>query len=199
MRENNIPVAQSAGFCFGVKRATDALEKKLEDKTCGERIFTLGHLIHNDGYNKWLEESGVFAIGEENIAAIAETAEESSPVTVFVRAHGIPLSTENALKECAAANPYFKYEDCTCPYVKKIHKIAKENSGEDEFFALLGSPTHPEVIGIMSYVEGAGAVFSSAEELRSFLEKDELAKMNKKTLVLAAKTTHNLAEWKKIQ
>ena len=199
MQENNIIVAKSAGFCFGVKRATEALERKLEGKTANERIFSLGHLIHNDGYNKKLEEKGVFPIKEEDIAAIAETASESSPVTVFVRAHGIPVSTEDELKRCAIANPYFKYEDCTCPYVKKIHKIAKENSGEGEFFALLGSPTHPEVIGIMSYVGDTGTVFSSADELKTFVEDDKLAKMNKKTLVLAAQTTQNLAEWKKSQ
>ena len=103
------------------------------------------------------------------------------------------------MRECSRRNAYFKYEDCTCPYVKKIHKIAKENSGEDEFFALLGSPSHPEVVGIMSYVEGEGAVFESANELDSFLKSSELAKMNKKTLILAAQTTQNLAEWEKSQ
>ena len=199
MQRNNITVAENAGFCFGVKRATDALQKKLSAKLHGERIFTLGHLIHNDVYNRKLEENGVFSISEDDIRVIAESATEDSPVTVFVRAHGIPVSTENILRECAEKNRCFTYEDCTCPYVKKIHRIAKENSGEDNFFALVGSPSHPEVVGIMSYVEGEGAVFSGADELQNFLENSELAKIHKKTVILAAQTTQKLTEWKKSQ
>ena len=199
MKRSNITVAENAGFCFGVKRATDTLEKKLAHKREGERIYTLGHLIHNNVYNLELERRGVLAIGEEDIPAIAESASEASPVTVLVRAHGIPVSTEDMLRSCSEKNEYFGYEDCTCPYVKKIHRIARENSGEDKFFALIGSPTHPEVIGIMSYAAGNGAVFGGAEELKSFLENSELAKIHKKSLILAAQTTQNLAEWKKSQ
>ena len=44
----NIIIAKNAGFCFGVKRATDELEKRLENKSEGERIYTLGTLIHNE-------------------------------------------------------------------------------------------------------------------------------------------------------
>ena len=199
MQGNNITVARNAGFCFGVKRATDALEKKLGERAAGERVFTLGHLIHNDVYNEKLRRMGVVSIGEQDIPAIAESADKDSPVTVFVRAHGIPVSTERALSEWAEKNPHFSYEDCTCPYVKKIHKIARENSGEDKFFALIGSHDHPEVIGIMSYVDGEGAVFANSSELESFLKSSELAKIHKKKLILAAQTTQNLTEWEKSQ
>ena len=48
---NNIIVADNAGFCVGVKRATDSVENRIKSKRDGERIYTLGHLIHNDGYN----------------------------------------------------------------------------------------------------------------------------------------------------
>ncbi|MBQ1963289.1 MAG: 4-hydroxy-3-methylbut-2-enyl diphosphate reductase, partial [Clostridia bacterium] len=43
-----ITVAENAGFCFGVKRATDRLEQALKQAQGGERILTLGHLIHNE-------------------------------------------------------------------------------------------------------------------------------------------------------
>ena len=46
-----VTVAKNAGFCFGVKRATDSLESAIENKREGERIYTLGNLIHNDIYN----------------------------------------------------------------------------------------------------------------------------------------------------
>ena len=58
----SITVAENAGFCFGVKRATDRLEEALRDAKDGERIFTLGHLIHNETYNESLRRRGVESI-----------------------------------------------------------------------------------------------------------------------------------------
>ena len=54
-----ITVAKNAGFCFGVKRATDSLEERIRDSKDGERIFTLGTIIHNGTYNAMLEKKGV--------------------------------------------------------------------------------------------------------------------------------------------
>ncbi len=195
--KNNITVASHAGFCFGVKRATDAVEKRLSEGREGERIFTLGHLIHNDTYNAELRAKGVLSIDAEDIIPICDSADERSPVTVFIRAHGIPREVETLLRSCRSKNEYFDYVDLTCPYVKKIHKIASENSGEGRVFALLGSPEHPEVVGIMSYAEGEKTVFEDSSAIEKYLEKTDLDKMHKKTLVLAAQTTQNLAEWEK--
>ena len=128
---NNIVIAENAGFCFGVKRATDAVEKRISEKKNHERLFTLGHLIHNDGYNKWLEDNGVKSIEVADIENICRTTDERNPTTVFIRAHGIPTSTEELLKKCKNENAFFDYVDLTCPYVKKIHRIAKENSTEE--------------------------------------------------------------------
>ena len=178
--QNKIIVAENAGFCFGVKRATDEVEKRIATKKENERLFTLGHLIHNDGYNKWLEDNGVESIEISDIENICHTTDENSPTTVFIRAHGIPTSTEELLKKFKEKNVFFDYVDLTCPYVKKIHRIAKENSGEDTVFALLGSPVHPEVIGITSYVNGDSFVFENANELKSRLENEHLLKMHKK-------------------
>ena len=119
---NKITVAEHAGFCFGVKRATDAVEKRLLEKREGERIYTLGHLIHNEGYNRYLEEQEVKCIGAEDIYRICEESDENHPSVVFIRAHGIPVETEKTLAECKENNPFFDYVDLTCPYVKKIHK-----------------------------------------------------------------------------
>ncbi len=192
-----ITIAKNAGFCFGVKRATDSLEARLAEKHAGERIYTLGHLIHNKPYNLGLEARGVESISIEDIEGVAAEACESASATVFIRAHGIPKQDENLLLACTAKNKYFSYIDCTCPYVKKIHRIASENSGEDSAFLLFGSEKHPEVIGIMSYFEGEKQVCSSAEDIencRGFLEKNK-----NKRLIIAAQTTFKLAEWKKSQ
>ena len=195
--QTNIVVAKHAGFCFGVTNATETLEKRIRERCEGERIFTLGHLIHNEDYISYIESQGVFSIGENDILSLFETTTETSPTTIFIRAHGIPTETEKLLRQCKEQNPYFDYVDLTCPYVKKIHRIARENSGDDEVFALLGSATHPEVVGIMSYARGEKIVFESADEIKSYFENDALSNMHKKRLNLAVQTTQNLAEWKK--
>jgi len=195
----NIVIAKNAGFCFGVKRATDELEKRLENKSEGERIYTLGTLIHNETYNAELYAAGVRVTDISSIRALSEEATQSAPVTVFVRAHGIPKQDEETLRECSEKNPYFKYCDCTCPFVKKIHKIAQNNSCPDKHFILLGTATHPEVVGIMSYFDYGKDVISSADELKSLVETEKSKELLQKTPILVAQTTQNLAEWKKTQ
>ena len=194
---NNITVATHAGFCFGVKRATDEVEKKIAEKSESEKIYTLGHLIHNDGYLKWLEEKGVRSIEVCDIEDVCKGACEEAPATVYIRAHGIPLQVEELLRSCSEKNAFFKYVDLTCPYVKKIHRIAKDNSGDENVFALLGSKDHPEVVGIMSYADGEKYVFESSLELEEFLKKASLSNLHKKMLNFAAQTTQNLSEWEK--
>ena len=193
-----VEIAKNAGFCFGVKRATERLEEAISHGG-SERIFTLGNLIHNDIYNRWLAEVGVSVTSIDQIDALADTATKESPVRVFVRAHGIPKEDEARLRDASEKNPYFQYEDCTCPFVKKIHRIAEENSGEDRVFFLSGFASHPEVVGIMSYFEGDKLTFENAEALERALLTGELEKYLQKTPVLAAQTTQNLSEWKKSQ
>ncbi len=193
-----VEIAKNAGFCFGVKRATDRLEAAIADGG-NERIFTLGNLIHNDIYNQHLAACGVRVTSVTEISELARTATEASPVRVFVRAHGIPREDEEKLVKASAENPYFRYEDCTCPYVKKIHRIAEENSGEDRVFFLSGYASHPEVVGIMSYFEGDKLTFDHAEALAEAAKAGTLEQFAKKTPVLAAQTTQNLETWKKTQ
>ena len=195
----NITVAKNAGFCFGVKRATERLERAIEEKRDGERIFTLGNIIHNDIYNAMLAEKGVRVAKIEDICELATSASEASPVTVFVRAHGIPRQDEKFLADIAQSNPYFKYEDCTCPFVKKIHNIALENCSDDTFFLLFGAEEHPEVIGIMSYADCEKTVYANIDDLMEQIESGKLQNLSKKTPVVASQTTQKMSEWKKSQ
>ena len=195
----SVTVAKNAGFCFGVKRATDNLERAIEQKREGERIYTLGNIIHNDIYNRSLAQKGVLVASIGDMREIAETACAASPVTVFIRAHGIPKQDEELLAELSEGNEYFRYEDCTCPFVKKIHKIAVENCDEDSFFLLFGMEEHPEVVGIMSYAECEKKVFSSADELLAMIERGELSSMGEKKPIIASQTTQKMSEWKKSQ
>ncbi len=192
-----ITIAKNAGFCFGVKRATESLKNAIAEKRAGEKIYTLGHLIHNAPYNQMLKKKGVESISIDDVEKIAKSSSADSPVTVFIRAHGIPKEDEALLKRLAEKNKGFSYVDCTCPYVKKIHRIAEENSCADNFFVLFGSAVHPEVVGIMSYFDGEKTVLGSADEIeqkKEFFEKNQ----NKKAIVVA-QTTFKLEEWKKSQ
>ncbi|MBQ7320518.1 MAG: 4-hydroxy-3-methylbut-2-enyl diphosphate reductase [Clostridia bacterium] len=197
----NITVAENAGFCFGVRRAADTLEQALRDAKPGERICTLGHLIHNDTYNERMRRRGVQAVEENDLDAIAAAATPEHPACVLIRAHGIPRSTRRKLDACAAQNPSFRYVDCTCPFVTKIHHIATENSprgeGEETVFLVMGSADHPEVKGFVSCFEGETHVFQSAQELEDALKSGKIVNLHKRVPVFAAQTTFHLCEWKK--
>ena len=66
-----ITVAKNAGFCFGVRRATDTVEKLIKEKN-NSSVYILGQLIHNEEYIKYLEENGVFEISPDQIDELYE-------------------------------------------------------------------------------------------------------------------------------
>ena len=186
-----VTIAKNAGFCFGVKRATDRLEGTLESKGENERIYTLGALIHNDSYNKMLYERGVRVTDISEIEELCATASAQSPVTVFVRAHGIPREDEEKLMELSEKNPHFRYEDCTCPFVKKIHNIVRKNCSPDHFLVLSGSGSHPECVGIMSYFDGEKIAIKNAKTLEAKLLEKGNENFRHKTPKMVAQTTQN--------
>ncbi len=194
-----VTVAENAGFCFGVKRATDRLEQAIREAAPGERIFTLGHLIHNETYLASLRQRGVESIDNDALSAVAAEAGDGHPVTVLVRAHGCPRQVVQQMCELEQQNPYFHWIDCTCPYVKKIHQIAADCHAETDFFVLIGTAEHPEVVGIMSYFEGEKYVFSSAEEMEWAFSQKGRDDLHKKNPVMVAQTTQNLVNWHKSQ
>ena len=162
-------IARNAGFCPGVRAATERLQRRIDTRRAGERIFTLGHLIHNEDYNASLAARGVRAIRADELEGLAHEACESAPVTVFIRAHGITVQTRALLERLRSENPSFDFVDCTCVFVEKIHRIASEKNGacDSHVFICLGSKTHPEVEGFMSCFEGEKYVFAAAEELEA--------------------------------
>jgi len=189
-----IRVAENAGFCFGVRRATSTIEELIKNKQEGDIICTLGKLIHNDQYNEYLREQGVGVIDLEEALSLLERAQAGTKVTIVSRAHGIENDIQKKLQSCAEKSKNFTLIDCTCPYVKKIHKIAQENSGKEKSFILIGQAEHPEVKSIMSYVMGDGHVFGSSAELEEHLKGGNFEKSD---LNMAAQTTQKLTEWEK--
>ncbi len=189
-----VTLAKNAGFCFGVKRAAEMTERLLSEP--GLRIFTLGDLIHNRTYLASLAERGVKSVGFDRAEEIARSTETEGPAALVIRAHGVPREESERLTELSEQYPGFRVFDMTCPNVKRIHKIAAENTGDDTVFFLYGSPDHPEPVGIMSYAKGEKAIFTDEDELTELLKRTDVTG---KRLVFASQTTQNLLLWKKTQ
>ena len=185
-----IKVARTAGFCFGVRRAVETVEKLMAEKEPHRRIYTLGKLIHNPHVVAKLERAGVKVLAEDTLFPVAETATEQSPVTIVIRAHGTLLPIMEKLTALAASNSALTVIDCTCPFVKKIHNIVAEHTCEDSTLIVSGNPIHPEVCGIVSYAKGKTAVIPSVEDA-------DLCNFNNSSCLLVAQTTQKLAEWNK--
>ena len=108
MRE--IVLAENAGFCFGVRRATETVESLLATRK-GEGQYTciLGKLIHNPGYNAFLAEQGARILEENEIDRYFALAKDGADVCVVIRTHGIVRSVEEKLKRYAEACSRFTY------------------------------------------------------------------------------------------
>ena len=187
----NITVAKGAGFCPGVKRADAEIRRLMELKKRGDRIFTLGHLIHNRIYNEALEKDGIKSVTLEEIKKILVKS-TGTRITLVIRTHGVTKEISTELAALANQYPEFEVVDMTCPSVKKIHKIAHENTGDDTYFVLFGSPTHPESQGIISYAYGKKVIVTSYEEAITLNLEDKIP-------ILCSQTTQNLLEFIKIK
>lgn len=192
-----ITIAKEAGFCPGVRRAADTVEKILREAEPDRHVYTLGRLIHNDSYCAHLESLGCGVIGREDVDDVIARARGGEKITVVIRAHGELQSILDSLTDCAAETPNLTVVNCTCPYVERVRQIARENSGPDRLFALLGAADHPEVEGIMSCVRGPGVVFGSADEADLWIMTNFSVQNNLKRGAIAVQTTQKCTEWKK--
>lgn len=174
-----ITLAKTAGFCFGVDRAVKALEKLANS---GEKVCTLGPIIHNPQVVEHFKRKGVNIINNIN--------EHEKGATVVLRTHGV----EATIPEYCEKNG-IKYIDAACPFVKKIHKIVLENTNENSVLLIAGDENHPEVIGIRSRAKGKSFTFKSAEELENLLNNSDLLKTE--SVILVSQTTFSVKEWKK--
>ncbi len=185
----NTVLARNSGFCQGVRRADESI-KRLITENRDARIFTLGSIIHNRIYNQALENRGIRAVTYDEIVEILE--EDGGKIILVGRTHGITRDEEAALRELEARYPNFSFFDMTCPFVKRVHKIAEDNTSDDTLFLLFSDPRHPEARSTMSYAKGAKLSFSSLDELKT-------VSFDGKIPILAAQTTQNLLEFQKIK
>lgn len=172
-----ITVAKTAGFCFGVNRAVETVNRLLDE---GETVWTLGPIIHNPQTLDSLAARGV---------RIAETPAEARGGVLVIRSHGVARSV---LEEAERAG--VRTVDATCPFVAKIHRLVQEASREGRFVLIAGDEKHPEVRGIVGHCEGDCFVFSGAEELDSFSQKRK--DLHGCPICVVSQTTFSLSEWK---
>jgi small subunit ribosomal protein S1 len=145
-----IKLAKNMGFCFGVKRAIRiARQVRRETK---EKVWTLGHIIHNPQVVRKLEEEGIIAV---------EDLSEIDTGYVIIRSHGVH---PDILKRIRERN--LKEVDATCPLVKKAQERAKQLISEGYEAYVIGEREHPEVISIVGETEGKVRVIDSADDLK---------------------------------
>ena len=154
-----ITLAEKAGYCFGVRRAVDTAIAEAHARNSA--IYAAGPLIHNRFVIDMLRQEGV--ITAENLAEIPDGSD------VILRAHGLPVSDIEALR-----NRGCHLIDATCPFVSKIHRIVEDESKKGRTILIFGKANHPEVVGISSRCKESHIV-EEEEELKKFLEnhKDE--------------------------
>ena len=173
-------LAKTAGFCFGVKRAVDTVYQQVEEnKDC--KIYTFGPIIHNDEVIKDMQAKGVTVLeGEEDLP-------KAKNGIVIIRSHGVPKRICDRMDELG-----IQYVDATCPFVKKIHKIAMEKAEEGAFLVVIGNPVHPEVEGIMGWAGEDAAVISTAEEAEYLTVPED------RKICVVAQTTFNYNKFKEL-
>jgi 4-hydroxy-3-methylbut-2-enyl diphosphate reductase len=177
----NVVVAESAGFCFGVKRAVEIVENQIKE-TAGKPIYTYGPIIHNEIVVSEFEANGVKVL-EEDVPL--DTVE---PGIVIIRSHGVARKVIQELQEKG-----FEIVDATCPFVLKIHKLVQEFDEKGYRIVIVGNESHPEVCGIIGWIpSGEYVCVSSAEEFEALnLPKDKI-------IGIVSQTTFNYDKFQEI-
>jgi 4-hydroxy-3-methylbut-2-en-1-yl diphosphate reductase len=159
------------GFCAGVVRAIDAVERAL--KIYGAPVYVRHEIVHNKHVVDSLRAKGVVFIKE-----LSDAPAGSAPV--IFSAHGVAKS----VPEEAARRNLFTI-DATCPLVTKVHREAQVHYKRGRRIVLIGHAGHPEVVGTMGQLpHGAIALVSTIDEVDAlaFDDSDELAYVTQTTL-----------------
>lgn len=131
----SVKIAKSAGFCFGVNRAVETVQKQAAE---GKQVVTLGPIIHNRHVVDKFRSIGV---------GVIETPEDApAGSTVIIRSHGVSRDICRRLEKQGV-----EVVDATCPFVKRIHGIVSAAEEEGRLPIIIGTRAHPEVEGIAGW------------------------------------------------
>lgn len=175
--------ASVLGFCFGVRRAVELVEKALAENS-GKSVYSLGPLIHNERFLEKLKSKGLQIIEENQIEALEEGS------VVVIRAHGVAPKVIKKLEEKSC-----QIIDATCPRVKASQKMVEHYTAQNDFVILSGDKNHGEVIGIAGY---AGKNFIQIQN-KVEAEKLEFANPDGINVILMSQTTYSEKEFANIE
>ena len=169
-RPLTILLAYPRGFCAGVERAIEIVEKALEK--FGPPVYVRHEIVHNRYVVEGLEAKGA--------VFVEELDEVPGDVPVIFSAHGVPKTVP---AEAQARNLF--YLDATCPLVSKVHREAERHHRNGRRIVLIGHAGHPEVIGTMGQLpEGSIQLVESVEDAEGIEidDPDKLAFITQTTL-----------------
>lgn len=167
--------AKTAGFCFGVDRAVKLTTELAQS---GRKVATLGPLIHNPQCVAELEKLGV--VTATSLADVPEGYE------LVIRSHGVPQSVYDQIEAAGIV-----CHDATCPFVAKIHRIARKASDEGAVLLVAGDAAHPEVQGIVGHTDKEVFVFSDLSQLEGW----KGPKNPETPVFMVAQTTFQVTKW----
>jgi 4-hydroxy-3-methylbut-2-enyl diphosphate reductase len=171
-KELKIYLASPRGFCAGVKRAIEIVEKAINKY--GAPVYVRHEIVHNKQVVDELREKGAIFVNE-----LSDVKDNSRPV--IFSAHGVPKSVPD---EARLKN--LSYVDATCPLVSKVHRESEQLHKKGYEIFLIGHKNHPEVIGTMGQLPNGSIklveTISDVENLKKENFKKPLAYITQTTL-----------------
>ena len=173
-----IILAESAGFCYGVRRAVELAQQQAEQKVS---CVMLGSIIHNRHVVEHLSNQG--------IGQIDAPEQAPSGAQVLIRSHGEAREVYRQLER--QGNPVL---DATCPNVSRIHQLVSQAEQKGRCPVIIGAPDHPEVKAIAGWCQHP-VVLENVDSLRKWLEEDPNRRQIPLTFV--SQTTSTRENWEK--
>ena len=178
-KELKILLSSPRGFCAGVERAIEIVEKSIEKY--GSPVYVRHEIVHNKYVVDDLIKKGAIFVEE-----LEEIKDKSRPV--IFSAHGVPKKIPEDAK-----NYNMTYVDATCPLVSKVHREAENLYKAGYYLILIGHKDHPEVIGTMGQLPaGSIDLIQNEDEAKNYKLKE------KKKIAFVTQTTLSIDDTKNI-
>ena len=181
MKNKEIKILLSAprGFCAGVERAIEIVEKSI--KKYGAPVYVRHEIVHNKFVVDDLKMKGAIFVEE-----LEEIQDRSRPV--IFSAHGVPKQIPDDAK-----NYKMSYIDATCPLVSKVHREAENLNKAGYHIILIGHQNHPEVVGTMGQLpHGSIDLIQNEDEAKNYKPKKD------KKIAFVTQTTLSVDDTKEI-
>lgn len=168
-----IILSEMAGFCFGVNRAINTIDKLIQKNML---IYTYGPIIHNPQVVEYYKKKGV------NVVDDLSKIEDKS--TLIIRTHGI-TKKEHDLLIARDINII----DRTCPFVKKVQKIVEEYYKKGYSIVIVGDANHPEIVGVNGWCDNKAYIVDNEQKAKN---------LDLKKACVVAQTTLPKSIWESI-